>query len=99
MALKLIVIVSAIAGTVMSASAGRNSFMGGSRVFMYFTIQSNIAIALISLIGFCLLMREKAVSEAWYVVKLAGTVSITLTGVVFAVLLAPLMACASTGAV
>ena len=60
MALKLIVIVSAIAGTVMSASAGRNSFMGGSRVFMYFTIQSNIAIALISLIGFCLLMREKA---------------------------------------
>lgn len=91
MALKLIVIVSAIAGTVMSASAGRNSFMGGSRVFMYFTIQSNIAIALISLIGFCLLMREKAVSEAWYVVKLAGTVSITLTGVVFAVLLAPIL--------
>ncbi len=91
MALKLIVIVSAIAGTVMSASAGRNIFMGGSRVFMYFTIQSNIAIALISLIGFCLLMREKAVSEAWYVVKLAGTVSITLTGVVFAVLLAPIL--------
>ena len=95
MALKLIVIVSAIAGTVMSASAGRNSFMGGSRVFMYFTIQSNIAIALISLIGFCLLMREKAVSEAWYVVKLAGTVSITLTGVVFAVLLAPILGEAS----
>ena len=89
--LKLIVIASAITGTVMSASAGRNSFMGGSRVFMYFTIQSNIAIALICLIGCYLLMRGKAVSGAWYVVKLAGTVSITLTGAVFAILLAPLL--------
>ena len=89
--LKLIVIASAVTGTVMSASAGENSFMGGSRVFMYFTIQSNMAIALISLIGCCLLIWGRAVSRVWYVVKLAGTVSITLTGAVFAVLLAPLL--------
>ena len=87
--LKLIVIVSAAAGTVMSAVSGRNSFMGGSRVFMYFTIQSNIAVALISVIGLFFLLRNKAVSNAWYVVKLAGAVSITLTGVVFTIVLAP----------
>ena len=50
--MKLIVILSAATGTVMSASAGRNTFMGGSRVFMYFTIQSNIAAALMSIAGF-----------------------------------------------
>ena len=89
--LKFIVIASALTGTLMSAYAGRNSFMGGSRVFMYFTIQSNIFIALICLIGACLLLRNRPVGNAWYVVKLVGTVSITLTGVVFAVLLAPIL--------
>ena len=89
--LKLIVILSAVVGTVMSAWAGRNSFMGGSRVFMYFTIQSNIAIAIICAAGCFLLARGKTVSNTWCIVKLAGTVSITLTGVVFAVLLAPLL--------
>ena len=89
--LKLIVTVCAAAGTVMSAYAGRNSFMGGSKVFMYFTIQSNIAIALISLIGCALLMRDQAIGNGWLIVKLAGTVSITLTGAVFAALLAPIL--------
>ena len=87
--LKLIVIVSAAAGTVMSAVAGRNSFMGGSRVCMYFTIQSNIAVALISVIGLFFLVINRTVGNAWSVVKLAGAVSITLTGVVFTIVLAP----------
>ncbi len=89
--LKLIVILSAAAGTFMSAWAGRNSFMGGSRVLMYFTIQSNILMALISAAGAFLLIRDRKVSLTWYIVKLVGTVSITLTGVVFAVLLAPVL--------
>ena len=87
--LKLIVVICAAAGTFLSAYAGRGTFMGGSRVFMFFTIQSNIAMALISAAGFCLLLRDKAPGEVWYTVKLVGTVSITLTGVVFTVLLAP----------
>ena len=62
--LKLIVIVSAAAGTLMSARTGRGTFMGGSRVFMYFTIQSNILIAGICLVGCFLLMRGKEVSHA-----------------------------------
>ena len=89
--LKLIVIVSAAVGTFMSAYAGRDTFMGGSRVFMYFTIQSNILIALICAVGWVFLCRDRPISDVWYTVMLAGTVSITLTGVVFAVLLVPLL--------
>ena len=89
--LKLIVILTAVSGTLLSAFAGRNSFMGGSRVFMYFTIQSNIAIAVICAVGGVLLLRDAPVGKAWAVVKLAGTVSITLTGVVFVVMLAPVL--------
>ncbi|MCR4896036.1 MAG: Pr6Pr family membrane protein [Lachnospiraceae bacterium] len=87
--LKIVVILSAIIGTFLSAYAGRHSFMGGSRVFMYFTIQSNIAIAVICCIGFFLMHRAGAVGRVWQVIKFVGTVSITLTGVVFCVMLAP----------
>ena len=94
-ALKLIVVLAAAAGIFMSAYAGRNAFMGGSRVFMYFTIQSNILIALICAAGAVFLFRDRAAGRAWFVVKLVGTVSITLTGVVFAVLLAPILGSAA----
>ena len=87
--LKMIVIASALVGTVLSGYAGRRFFMGGSRVFMYFTIQSNIVIAAICAIGLFLLRKDGPISKAWYVVKFVGTVSITLTGVVFGFVLAP----------
>ncbi len=87
--LKVIVILSALIGTFLSAYAGRHFFMGGSRVFMYFTIQSNIAIAIICGIGLYLIQKDKKISRAWYVIKFVGTVSITLTGVVFGFVLAP----------
>jgi len=89
--LKLIVILSAVVGTVLSSRAGSNSFMGGNRVFMFFTIQSNIAVAAVCAAGTLLLMRGRPIPYAWYVVKLVGTVSITLTGVVFSVMLVPLL--------
>ena len=54
-------ILSAAVGTDMSTVAGRNSFMGGSKVFMYFTIQSNIAIAIICAFGGLLLVLLIAV--------------------------------------
>ncbi len=87
--LKIIVFFSAIIGTILSAIAGRQSFMGGTRVFMYFTIQSNIAVAIISAIGYYLIKSKKEISNIWYIIKFVGTVSITLTGVVFAFVLAP----------
>lgn len=87
--LKGIVVLSAAAGVLLSAYASMNTFMGGSRVFMYFTIQSNIVIAILSLAGAVLLLRPGEPSNAWYVVKFVGTVSITLTGAVFCLVLAP----------
>ncbi len=87
--LKIIVILSAILGTALSAYAGRDTFMGGKSVFMFFTIQSNIAVAIISAIGYYLIKNEKEINNIWYIIKFVGTVSITLTGVVFAFVLAP----------
>ena len=87
--LKAVVITSAVVGTLLSYLGGRNTFMGGSVVFMYFTIQSNIAIAVICAIGTGFLLKDKETSRAWHVIKFVGTVSITLTGVVFGFVLAP----------
>ncbi len=89
--LKAVIIISAVAGTLMSSGAGRRAFMGGSRVFMYYTIQSNIAIAVICLIGAILMLRRQPVPKWWYTVKFVGTVAITLTGVVYCTMLAPLL--------
>lgn len=93
--LKIVVFLSAVIGTFLSAYAGRNSFMGGSRVFMYFTIQSNIAMAIISAIGLCLLYKGGKIGQIWQIIKFVGTVSITLTGVVFCFVLAPTMGAAA----
>lgn len=87
--LKCVVILSAVIGTILSYLAGRNSFMGGRHVFMFFTIQSNIAIAIICAIGAYFLYSGERISKGWYITKFVGTVSITLTGVVFGFVLAP----------
>ena len=87
--LKGLVIVSAAIGVFLSAYASKDTVMGGSRVFMYFTIQSNIAIAILSKVGAVLMLRQWSIPNVWYVVKFIGTVSITLTGVVFTFVLAP----------
>lgn len=87
--LKLIVTVFAVSGTVISMNSGSDSFMGGTTLLMYFTIQSNIALAALSLIGGCILIFRKNVPDWWYTIKFVGTLSITLTGGVFAFVLAP----------
>ena len=87
--LKAVVVLSAVIGTLISYLAGRDSFMGGKTVFMYFTIQSNIAIAIICAIGFCYLLQDKEIGKVWYAIKFVGTVAITLTGLVFGFVLAP----------
>jgi hypothetical protein len=87
--LKTVGTISALAGVYMSAAAGRNSFMGGRRVFMFFTIQSNIAIALICAIGLILIAQGRQIRSFWFIIKFMGTISITLTGAVFCFVLAP----------
>ncbi len=89
LALKLVVFVSAVAGTILSAYAGRNSFMGGKSVFMYFTIQSNISLAAICAAEFAFFLLNRKLSALWHLVKFVGTISITLTGIVFCFVLAP----------
>ena len=89
--LKTVVILSAVIGTFLSGHAGRNSFMGGRTVFMFFTIQSNIALAIICLTGLVKMLKNKPFSDLWYIIKFVGTVSITLTGAVFCFVLAPTM--------
>lgn len=88
---KILVIVSVTVGVWLTAASGRDTFMGGNRVFMYFTIQSNILIGLISLIGLVYLGRNLQAPRAWYVIKLSGTVAITLTGLVFCFVLVPVL--------
>jgi len=90
-ALKAVVILAAVAGIRISAEAGIGTgiYVGGSQVFMYFTIQSNLVIALICAVGGFLLTRNRPIPMGWYIVKLMGTVSILLTGVVFTLVLAP----------
>lgn len=87
--LKLVTAVSAAVGVYLSATDGLFAFMSGKRVFMYFTIQSNIAIALICAVGAVLMLMKKRVKNLWFVIKFVGTVAITLTGGVFAFVLAP----------
>ncbi len=89
LALKLIVVVAATVGVYISATDGLYAFMSGKRVFMYFTIQSNIAIALICAVGAVLLLFNRPIRNGWFVVKFVFTVAITLTGAVFTFMLAP----------
>lgn len=88
--LKLIVIIAALIGIILSARSGIDAFMGASIVFMYFTIQSNIAILLVSLIGLYFIYKNKY-NYIWSVIKFVFVVSITLTGIVFCFVLAPTM--------
>lgn len=89
--LKAVVAIFATAGVMISAGAGSGSFMGGTHVFMYFTIQSNIAIAIVCIIGAALLISKKQIPNWWYVIKFVGTMAITVTGAVFCFVLAPTM--------
>ncbi|MBR4224644.1 MAG: Pr6Pr family membrane protein [Oscillospiraceae bacterium] len=89
--LKAVTVISAAVGTILSAAGAAGTFMGGKVVLMYFTIQSNIGIALICAIGAWLLTRGGRIPDVWYLIKLVGTVAITLTGIVFCFVLAPVL--------
>ena len=51
--------------------------------------------AIISAIGICKLYQGGKIGQIWQVIKFVGTVSITLTGVVFCFVLAPTMGAAA----
>lgn len=103
--LKCIVAVSALLGIALSIYDGRN-FMGGWNVFLYFTVQSNLWIAILDIVALVLLWKGTSQrtgsqlgsqaacpcsSRTYSLAQLIFTVSITLTGVVFCFVLAPTM--------
>lgn len=90
--LKAVVVLSCISGVLISFFATEDEFMRGEAVFMFFTIQSNILIALICLLGGIFMLLKRKVNNYWYIIKFVGTVSITLTGFVFCFVLAPTLA-------
>ena len=81
--LKIIVVLSASYGTFLAVTSA-------PATILYFTIQSNIWICVTCLVGLVLMIKKAEIKKWMYTVKLIFTVSITLTGVVYCVMLAPL---------
>ena len=81
--LKIVIVLSSAFGTYLAVSSA-------PATILYFTIQSNIWIGAACIAGMVLMLKKAEIKKWMYSVKLIFTVSITLTGVVYCVLLAPL---------
>lgn len=88
--LKVIIVISAVWGISICAFDS-SAFMGGKTVWLYFTIQSNIWIALVEMACFVWVLFCKPLPHWMSVLQLMMTISITLTGIVYCFMLAPLM--------
>ena len=82
--LKFLIVLSVIVGVTIA-------IVESATTMLYFTTQSNIWIALVCIIELVLYFCKKQIKPWLYLVKLIFTVSITLTGVVFCGMLAPLL--------
>lgn len=83
--LKIIITLSSVVGVLLSTLPHNPASL------LYFTTQSNIWIGVTCLAGIVLMIRKAEIKKWMYSLKLIFTVSITLTGVVYCVLLAPLL--------
>lgn len=93
---KIIIVLASATGIFLVVSEVTYSYVGGWKGLLYFTNQSNIWIGIVCLIGIILIILEKIknkrIIRKWmYIVKLVFTVSISLTGIVYCLLLAPVM--------
>ena len=82
--LKTIVTLASFCGVAISLISSPSGIL-------YFTTQSNVWIGVTCLAGIVLMLKKAEIKKWMYTLKLIFTVSITLTGVVFCVLLAPLL--------
>ena len=92
--LKILIVVGAIIGIILNTLTPYGQFLGAKTTFLFFTIQSNIWIALtmlLLLINHILEFKiKKEFLKKWmYVLKLVFTVSITLTCLVYCFILVP----------
>lgn len=89
--LKAVIVIAAVWGISICAFDS-NAFMGGKSVWLYFTIQSNVWMALVALIGAVMMLVRHRIFPRWMsVLQLMMSVAITLTGLVYCFMLAPLM--------
>lgn len=84
----VLIIFSSVLGIYLTITNG--NFMG-SRGFLYYTIQSNALIAIISSIFLYFKLKNKKISNSLYLIKYVFTVGISLTLLVFSFVLAPQM--------
>ena len=82
--LKSVIIVASIVGVTLSLVESISSAL-------FFTIQSNVWIGATCLVGLAFIIFKVEIKKWMYTVKLIFTVSITLTGVVYCTMLAPLL--------
>ena len=88
--IKVALIVVGILGIIFTTIS--SGFMGSKYVFLYFTVQSNITIILIT--GVFLvneILTKKFVNQVLYDLKFIFTVAITITFIVFFTMLAPIV--------
>lgn len=89
---KLATFVSAVVGVTLNLLP--TSYTGPHNI-LYFTTQSNIWVGVVSLVGAIMIIYEnktnKIVRKRWmHILKLVFTVSITVTGLIYCTMLAPL---------
>ena len=86
-----------VVGTLgITLTATSYDFMGGQAVFLFFTVQSNILIMLMSLITLIneivtLVTKKSFMNQILMLIKYVGTIAITITFIVFFTMLAPIM--------
>lgn len=88
------IVVVGILGIVFTAKS--TDFMGGSVIFNYFTVQSNIFAILMALIFLCnevvlLVFKKSFTNQILLYLKFTATIAVTLTFIVFFTMLAPLV--------
>ncbi|VEU82261.1 Pr6Pr family membrane protein [Acholeplasma hippikon] len=86
---KWLIILSALAGVYLQMFASSVDFMGGTSMMLYFTIQSNLWMAMIAAVGLIYIYRDKEMKEGYFISKYTLTVGILITYVVFSILLTP----------
>jgi len=92
--LKILIVIVAPFGIIINTLTPYGQFLGAKTTFLFFTIQSNIWIALtmlfLSIINILEIKTKKQMLKRWmYVIKLIFTVSITLTCIVYCFILVP----------
>ena len=88
------ILIVGVLGIVFTAKS--TDFMGGSVIFNYFTVRSNVFAILMALIFLCnevvlLIFKKSFINQVLLYLKFTATIAVTLTFIVFFTMLAPLV--------